>query len=61
MDRAHQTLYDTKLVVNDFCEGRQAVGRAGRIGDLTSDGVRDSIYAVNQYLPQCISDRTRQD
>jgi hypothetical protein len=39
MNRAHQTLHDAKLVMNDLCKGCQAVGRAGRIGNLTSNRV----------------------
>ncbi len=40
MNRAHQTLNDAELVVNDLCKGCQAVGRAGCIGNLTGDSVR---------------------
>jgi hypothetical protein len=51
MDRAHQTLYDAELVVYDLSKGRQAVGRAGRIGYLKSYEVRElMIYAFKQIL-----------
>src|SRR6266404_1659062 len=41
VDGGHQALNDAKLIVNDLCKGRQAVGRAGRVGDLSrSDSVR---------------------
>lgn len=34
VDGAHQSLNDTELVVDDLGEGRKAVGRARRVGDL---------------------------
>lgn len=50
MNRAHQALNDAELVVNDLCKGRQAVGRAGCIGNLTSDRLRiEYIPLVNTY------------
>ena len=50
MNRAHQTLHDAKLVVNDLCKGCQAVGRAGRIGNLISNSVSPRyMRLVNTY------------
>jgi hypothetical protein len=50
MNRAHQTLNDAELVVNDLCKGCQAVGRAGCIGNLTSDRLRiEYMPLVNTY------------
>ena len=34
VDGAHQALNDAVLVVDDFGKGGEAVGRAGRVGDL---------------------------
>ena len=36
MDGGHQTLNNTKLVVDDFGEGGQAVGGAGGVRDLSN-------------------------
>lgn len=33
MDGGHETFNDTKLVIDDFCEGCKAVGRARGVGD----------------------------
>ncbi len=50
MNCAHQTLHNAELIMNDLCKGRQAVGCAGRIGNLTSDRVRfDYMRLVNTY------------
>jgi hypothetical protein len=50
MNCAHQTLNDAKLVVNDLCKGCQAVGRAGCIGNLTSNRLRiEYMPSVNTY------------
>ena len=50
VNRAHQALDDAEIVVNDLCEGRQAVGRARRIGDLTNDEVRlEYMRLTNTY------------
>ena len=38
MDRGHEALNNTKVVVDDLCEGSQTVGSAGRVGDLNESG-----------------------
>ena len=50
MNRAHQTLNDAELVVNDLCKGCQAVGCAGCIGNLTNDRLTiEYMPLVNTY------------
>lgn len=39
MDSGHQALDDTVVIVNDFGERGQAVGRAGSVGDDSVLGV----------------------
>jgi len=39
VDGGHETLNDTKLVVDNLGEGRKAVGRAGRVGDDSVLGI----------------------